>query len=201
MFGMSTSTQIIEPTDALLVVDPQNDFLPGGTLAVPEGNRIFEPVNSLMPKFGYVVASRDWHPRNHAFFQANGGPWPWHCLAGTPGAEFSSLLRAEQIDEIVDKGTDPQTDGYSAFAGTDLAQRLRARGIRRVFIAGIATDYCVKSTTIDAVEAGFQAIVLTDAIAAINATPGDEQRAFDAMREHGVQFVESRALMPNAEAS
>ncbi|HEY9084845.1 MAG TPA: isochorismatase family protein, partial [Candidatus Tyrphobacter sp.] len=112
------TTYSIEPTDALLVVDPQNDFLPDGTLAVPDGNRIFEPVNRLMPMFTYVLASRDWHPRNHAYFQANGGPWPWHCLAGTPGAQFSPLLHAEQIDEVVDKGTDPHTDGYSAFAGT-----------------------------------------------------------------------------------
>ncbi len=191
---MTGSTYRIEPTDALIVVDPQNDFLPGGTLAVPEGNRIFEPINRLMPMFGYVVASRDWHPPEHAYFEANGGPWPWHCLAGTPGAAFSVLLNAEQIDEIVDKGTDPQTDGYSAFAGTDLAQRLRNRGVRRIFVAGLATDYCVKSTALEGVDAGFDAVVLTDAICAINAKPGDEQHAIDEMRARGVQFAESSAL-------
>lgn len=184
----------IEPSDALIVVDPQNDFLPGGSLAVPDGNRIFDPINRIMPLFPYVVASRDWHPRNHAYFQANGGPWPYHCIAGTPGAEFSPLLHASDVDEVVSKGTDPQTDGYSAFAGTALADRLHSHGVRRLFVAGLATDYCVKCTTLDARDAGFDAVVLTDAIAAINVQPGDDERAFAAMREHGVGFTDSKSL-------
>ncbi len=181
----------IGPHDALIVVDPQNDFLPGGTLAVAEGNRIFEPINRLMALFPYVVATRDWHPRDHAYFQANGGPWPWHCLARTHGAQFSPLLHSEQIDDVISKGTDPKTDGYSAFAATDLAEKLRQHGIRRVFVTGLATDYCVKATTIDARDAGFDAVVLTDAIAAIDATPGDELRALDEMRASGAQLMKS----------
>jgi nicotinamidase/pyrazinamidase len=184
----------IVPTDALVVVDPQNDFLPGGSLAVPDGNRIFEPVNRVMPLFPYVLASRDWHPRNHSYFQAQGGPWPFHCIAGTPGAQFSPLLHADDVDEVVSTGTDPRTDGYSAFAGTALAERLHAHGVRRIFIAGIATDYCVKNTTLDARDAGFDAVVITDAIAAINVEPGDEERAFDAMRARGVGFTDSHSL-------
>ena len=184
----------VEPNDALIVVDPQNDFLPGGSLAVAEGNRIFEPINRLMPIFRYVVASRDWHPRDHAFFQAYGGPWPFHCLAGTRGAEFSPLLNANDVDEIVSKGTDRKTDGYSAFAGTALADRLHAHGVRRIFIAGIATDYCVKRTALDARDAGFDVVVVSDAVAGIDATPGDQERAIAEMREQGVTFADSHAI-------
>lgn len=188
----------VEPTDVLLVVDPQNDFLPGGSLAVPNGNRIFEPINRLMPLFPLVVASRDWHPRNHSYFQVYGGPWPYHCIAGTPGAQFSPLLNAAEIDEVVSKGTDPATDGYSAFAGTALAERLHAHGVRRIFIAGIATDYCVKNTTLDARDAGFDAVVVSDAVAAIGLAPGDEDRAIQAMRARGVRFVDSHDFEPAA---
>ncbi len=184
----------ISASDALIVVDPQNDFLPGGSLAVPGGNRIFEPINRIMPLFSYVVATRDWHPRNHAYFQANGGPWPWHCLARTHGAQFSPLLHDEQIDDVISKGTDPKTDGYSGFAATDLAEKLRNHGIRRVFVTGLATDYCVRATALDARDAGFEVVVLDDAIAGIDVTPGDVRRALDEMRARGVQFAESKEL-------
>lgn len=186
----------IQPSDALIVVDPQNDFLPQGSLAVPDGNRIFEPVNRMMPLFGYVVATRDWHPRDHAYFQANGGPWPWHCLARTSGAQFSPLLHDEQIDDVISKGTDPNTDGYSGFAATDLAEKLRKHGVARVFITGLATDYCVRATALDAREAGFEVVVLEDAIAGINAKPGDAQRALDEMRARGVRIAQSREVTP-----
>jgi nicotinamidase/pyrazinamidase len=184
----------IESSDALIVVDPQNDFLPGGTLAVADGNRIFEPINRIMPLFSYVVATRDWHPRNHAYFQANGGPWPWHCLARTNGAQFSPRLAGEQIDDVISKGTDPKTDGYSGFAATDLAEKLRDRGITRVFVGGLATDYCVRATALDALDAGFRVVVLTDAIAAIDAKPGDEQRALEEMRARGAELADSAQL-------
>ncbi len=184
----------IEPTDALVVVDPQNDFLPGGPLAVAQGLRIFEPINRIAPHFVHVVASRDWHPIDHAYFEANGGPWPYHCLANTPGAAFSDLLHLEHIDAIVNKGTDPRTDGYSAFAGTKLEEALRALGITRIFIAGLATDYCVKMTSIEAAVHGFEAIVLTDAIAAVNVEPDDESDALEAMRLCGVRFATTRDL-------
>ncbi len=184
----------IEPTDALVVVDPQNDFLPGGPLAVAQGMRIFEPINRIAPHFAHVFASRDWHPSDHAYFAANGGPWPYHCLAKTPGAAFSDQLHLEHIDAIVDKGTDPRTDGYSAFAGTKLEEALRKLGITRIFIAGLATDYCVKMTSIYAAANGFEAIVLTDAIAAVNVEPGDEADALEAMRACGVRFATSHEL-------
>lgn len=181
----------ITSSDALVVVDPQNDFLPGGTLGVPEGNRIFDPINRLMPHFSYVVATRDWHPRNHAYFQANGGPWPWHCLARTNGAQFSERLDKAQIDDVISKGTDPNTDGYSGFAATDLAEKLRNHGITRIFIGGLATDYCVRATALDALRAGFRVVVLTDAIAAIEARPGDELHALDQIRSSGAELADS----------
>ena len=184
----------IEKTDALVVVDPQNDFLPGGSLAVAEGNRIFDPINRIMPLFEHVLATRDWHPEDHAYFEVNGGIWPFHCLANTPGAEFSPLLAAERIELVMSKGTDPDTDGYSAFAGTDFAEQLRVRGIKRLFISGLATDYCVKMTSIEAKKNGFEPFVITDAIAAVNVSPGDEAKALAEMQGHGVTLIASRDL-------
>lgn len=184
----------IEPSDALIVVDPQNDFLPGGSLAVADGNRIFEPINRIMPHFTFVFATRDWHPPEHQHFAAYGGPWPYHCLQGTPGAEFSEQLAREHIDEVISKGQDPTTHGYSGFEGTDLAKRLNELSIKRVFVCGLATDYCVRATAVEAALNGFQVVVLTDAIAAVNVDPGDEERALDAMRAHGVVLATSADL-------
>ncbi len=179
----------VDSTDALIVVDPQNDFLPGGSLAVSEGNRIFDPINRLLPKFALRIATRDWHPKDHAYFQERGGPWPYHCLAGTAGAEFSPALAREYLDLVVSKGTDPQTDGYSGFAGTNLAEVLHDRGVRRVFVCGLATDYCVKATALEARAHGFETFVVTDAIAAVNLAPSDEERAHAQLREGGVRAV------------
>jgi nicotinamidase/pyrazinamidase len=184
----------IGPNDALIVVDPQNDFLPGGSLPVAQGFRIFDPINGVMPQFRHVFATRDWHPHHHKYFKAHGGPWPFHCLADSPGAAFSDRLHAHHLHEIVSKGTDPHTDGYSGFAGTDLAQQLRDRGVERVFVCGLATDYCVKATAIEAIENGFEAVVLTDAIAAVNAQPGDEEAALQEMRGRGVQLATTADL-------
>ena len=184
----------LSDADALIVVDVQNDFLPGGSLAVAEGNRVLAPLNRLMPQFRRVYATRDWHPRDHAYFQAQGGPWPYHCIQGTPGAEFSKKLDAQHVDEVISKGTDPQTDGYSGFAGTDLAERLRRDGIRRVFVAGLATDYCVKATAIEAKQAGFDVVVLSDAIAAVNLKPGDEENALREMERAGVRLASSAEI-------
>lgn len=184
----------IGPHDALIVVDPQNDFLPGGSLAVADGFRIFDPINGVMPQFGYVLATRDWHPPDHAYFMAKGGPWPLHCLADTEGAAFSKRFHAQHVHEIVSKGTDPATDGYSGFAGTDLAERLRSRGITRVFVCGLATDYCVKATALEAVENGFAVVVLTDAIAAVNLSSGDDEAALREMQARGVSLATTRDL-------
>lgn len=181
----------IRPDDALVVVDPQNDFLPGGSLPVAEGNRIFEPVNRIAPLFAFVVATRDWHPPDHRYFADRGGPWPYHCLQDTAGAEFSAELEIAHVHEIVSKGTDPHTDGYSGFAGTELAHMLRRRDVKRVFVCGLATDYCVKATAIEALEHGFETVVLADAIAAVKLRPEDEEQALEAMRQAGAHIVTS----------
>ena len=185
----------IEPNDALLVVDVQNDFLPGGSLAVAQGRRILAPINRLMPRFPFVAATRDWHPPEHRFFSRHGGPWPDHCLQRTRGAEFDAELEREHVDAIVSKGVDPQTDGYSGFAGTGLEDDLRGRGIRRVFVCGLATDYCVKATALDAKRHGFETFVIGDAIAAVNLEPGDEERALGELRAAGIPVIESDELL------
>ena len=184
----------IDEHDALIVVDPQNDFCPGGSLAVPHGNEIFPTINRTMPRFHHVLATQDWHPREHRYFQAYGGPWPYHCLQNTVGAEFHPSLDASRVQEVVQKGMDPGLDGYSGFAGTDLAQRLHSRGVRRVFVAGLATDYCVKATAIEAVANGFEAYVLTDAIRPVEVEPGDGERALTAMTDAGARLITSEVL-------
>src|ERR1700680_4817655 len=141
---------ILSDRDALIVVDVQNDFLPGGALPVAEGGRVHAPLNALMPMFSRRYATRDWHPRNHRGFIAHGGRWPFHCVQGTIGAELSPRLLTQYIDEVVPKGIDPDTEGYSAFDGTDLEARLREAEVKRVFVAGLATDYCVKATALEA---------------------------------------------------
>jgi nicotinamidase/pyrazinamidase len=184
----------INDDDALIVVDVQNDFLPGGALPVSEGNRIFEPLNRVMPLFKRVYATRDWHPPDHSGFQQHGGPWPFHCLQNTAGAQFSPKLKVEHVDTIFSKGVDPKTEGYSGFDGTDLAEQLKKDGVRRVFVAGLATDYCVRATAIEAKQLGFDVVVLTDAIAAVNVKPEDEQKALDDMRSAGDEFATTAEL-------
>jgi nicotinamidase/pyrazinamidase len=179
----------LEPTDALVVVDPQNDFMPGGALAVDDGLRVFPPINRIAPHFAHVFATRDWHPKNHNSFAAQGGPWPVHCVAGSPGAQFHPMLAVDHIDHIVDTGVTPEAPGYSGFEGTDLAERLRGVGAKRLFICGVATDYCVKETVLSALRRGFQTFFLTDAIAAVDAAPGDGEDAIDEMLRHGAKGI------------
>lgn len=188
----------IRPADALIVVDVQNDFLPGGALGVPHGDAVIEPIDRVMPKFPYVVGTRDWHPAEHPHFQDYGGPWPYHCLQNTPGAAFAAGLNADEFDEVVDKGTDPASHGYDAFEANDLARRLQARGTRRVFVCGLATDYCVRATALASADAGFETIVLLDAIAAVDAAPGDGARAIEEMRERGIRFSTTAELQAAA---
>ncbi len=180
--------------DALVIVDAQNDFLPGGSLAVADGFRIFDPINRISPHFANVFATRDWHPEEHEFFQSKGGPWPFHCLAGTKGAEFSDRLNTQHIHEVVSKGMDPNTDGYSGFADTDLERQLHERGVTRVFVCGLATDYCVKATAVEARDRGFDVVVLTDAIAAVNAQPGDAAAALHEMEARGAILTTTSGL-------
>jgi len=188
----------IEPDDALIVVDVQHDFLPGGALAVAEGERIFAPINALAPRFRRVYATRDWHPADHASYAQYGGPWPVHCVAGTHGAAFDPRLTMENVDVIVDKGTDRETDGYSGFAATTLADDLRANAVKRVFVCGLATDYCVKATALDARAAGFATVVIADASAAVKINPADEERALQEVRASGATVVESSEILGDA---
>jgi nicotinamidase/pyrazinamidase len=195
------ATYAIRPDDALVVVDVQHDFLPGGALGVAEGERIFDPIDELAPRFARVYATRDWHPENHSSYEQYGGPWPVHCVAGTHGAAFDARLSLDDVDVVIDKGTDRDTDGYSGFAATTLDRDLREHGVRRVFVCGLATDYCVKATALDAKAAGFDVVVLEDASAAVNVTPGDEQRALDALRAAGVAVAASADVTGSAAAA
>jgi nicotinamidase/pyrazinamidase len=179
----------IAPDDALVIVDVQHDFLPGGALAVATGERIFAPINALAPRFPRVYATRDWHPADHSSYTQHGGPWPVHCVAETHGAAFDPRLQLDNVDVIIDKGTARETDGYSGFAATTLANDLRAHGVKRVFVCGLATDYCVKHTALDAQAAGFETIVIADASAAVNITPDDEAHALDEVQASGVHVV------------
>ena len=170
--------------DALVIVDFQNDFTPGGALAVESGDAIADRVNELAASgdFDLVVATRDWHPPDHGSFAAQGGPWPIHCVQETEGAQLHPSLDAEQVDLIVDKGQDAATEGYSGFEGTGLEGLLRERGVRSVAICGLATDYCVKNTAIDAERDGFQVRVDTSAVRGVDVNPGDSERALEEVR-------------------
>jgi nicotinamidase/pyrazinamidase len=177
--------------DALLVVDVQIDFLPGGSLAVPRGDEVIAPLNAYGARFAAaglpVFATCDWHPDDHCSFEAQGGPWPPHCVAGTPGAAFAHALNLPRGVEVVCKGTAQTPDAYSGFAGTHLAARLRKAGVRRVFVGGLATDYCVLNTMLDALGEGFAGILLEDAVRAVELRPGDGKAAIARMLEAGAQ--------------
>lgn len=184
--------------DALLLVDVQRDFLPGGALAVPEGTRVVAPLNRCADLFARrgspIFASRDWHPPTHCSFKQQGGPWPPHCVADTPGARFADDLRLPVSTRIVSKATTPERDSYSAFGGTDLEQQLRVLGATRLFVGGLATDYCVLQSVLDARAAGFEVVVLRDAIAAVDVQPGDGERAIANMKEAGATFADAAEL-------
>ena len=187
-----------ERGDALIVVDVQNDFLPGGALAVPRGDEVIEPVNRLLRRLARlhlpIFATRDWHPPTHCSFREQGGPWPPHCIAGTHGAEFPVALKLPADAQVISKATRPEADTYSDFDGTDLAQRLHDAGCRRVFVAGVATEYCVRATVLDARAAGFEVVVLEDAVRALEVHVGDEARALGEMRAAGARIARSNEL-------
>jgi nicotinamidase/pyrazinamidase len=174
-------------TEALVIVDFQNDFTPGGTLAVPEGDEIASRVNELAadPRFELVIATRDWHPGDHGSFQEQGGIWPIHCVQGSEGAELHPALDVSQVDVVLDKGQDPGTDGYSGFDGTQLEQLLRERGVDKLTVVGLATDYCVKHTGLDARAAGFDVVVDRAGVRGVEVEPGDSERALDELRQAG----------------
>ncbi len=194
------NTQPLKRGDALLLVDVQRDFLPGGSLAVPEGDAVVPTLNRLARRFAElglpVIASRDWHPPNHCSFEARGGPWPPHCVAGTPGADFDAALELPEDARIVDKATTPDAEAYSAFQGTNLADWLSEQGVRRLFIGGVATDYCVLDTATDARNSGYEVVVLTDAIRAIDADDG--ATALEKLQAKGATLADSGAVLAKA---
>ncbi|MBV5349673.1 isochorismatase family protein [bacterium] len=180
----------LNPKDALIVVDVQVDFLPGGALAVANGEQVIRPLNCYIDLFSQrglpVFFTRDWHCRNHCSFKENGGQWPLHCESDTPGALFASeLLLPTDNRYIISKGVQPEVDAYSGFQGTSLLGLLREKGITRVFIGGIATEYCVKATVLDALKLGFVTALLTDAIRGIDANSADQEMAVGQMLEGG----------------
>jgi nicotinamidase/pyrazinamidase len=182
------------PKDALIIVDVQNDFCPGGALAVTGGNEIMAPLNRLIAGFKAaglpVIATRDWHPERTSHFSTDGGTWPPHCIQGTPGAAFHPALALDPEILIVSKGMEANVDSYSGFeavdnGGTRLADLLRGLGVERLVVGGLATDYCVKQTVLDGLRDGFSVVVLEDVIRGVDVTPGDARRALDAMKEAG----------------
>ncbi|NPA43741.1 MAG: nicotinamidase [Chlorobi bacterium] len=177
---------------ALFIVDVQNDFLPGGALAVPRGDEVIEPVNRLISSFDTVLASKDWHPPRTLHFDQ----WPVHCVRGTEGAAFPPGLNISRIQKIFLKGTGYADDGYSAFEATneDLESYLRIRGIDRLVVTGLATDYCVKATAIAAARKGFEVYVVKEAVRAVNLQPDDEQKAFEEMQAAGVRIISENQI-------
>lgn len=177
---------------ALLIVDVQNDFCPGGALAVKDGDKVVPPINGIVDKFDLVISSQDWHPEKTVHFEK----WPEHCVAGTKGAEFHPDLDIDKIDLKLLKGTDNKDDGYSAFEATNrsLTGFLQENNIEQLYVCGLATDYCVKASAIDAVTQGFHTYVITDAIAAVNVQPGDDEKALSEMYAKGCLLIESREI-------
>jgi len=180
--------------DALLIVDFQNDFVPGGALPVAGGDEIAGPLNRLLDRFDLVIATRDWHPPNHSSFVT---AWPVHCVQGTPGAELHESLDRDGVDLVVDKGQDPASEGYSAFQDTGLADLLRARGVDRLYVGGLATDYCVKQSVLDARRDGFEVVVIEDAIRGVDVAAGDSARALEEMRAAGAAIVRAEDVAPS----
>lgn len=176
---------------ALLIVDVQNDFCPGGALAVPEGDEVVPVLNRYIERLGApVFASRDWHPTETRHFRERGGPWPPHCVRETAGAAFHPRLKLPADAVVVTKGTDPTDDGYSAFEGVDrsgvpLGVALGEKGVQKLFVGGLATEYCVRASVLDALKQGFDVVLLTDAIRGIDVKPGDTARALAEMRDAG----------------
>jgi len=201
---------------ALIVVDVQNDFCPGGPLAVAEGDRVVPVINALMPRFDLIVATQDWHPVEHGSFAANHPGhepgqvidldgleqflWPVHCVQGTPGAELHPDLNRAGITRVFRKGTDPNVDSYSGFfdngrrKATGLADYLKAQVVTSVCICGLATDYCVKATALDALTLGFATCLVEDACRGVDLSPGDVDRAIRQMADAGVRVVKSGGL-------
>ena len=200
---------------ALILVDIQNDFMPTGALPVPNGHEVVPVANRLIPKFDLVVATQDWHPETHGSFAKHHGKqpgemielhglpqvlWPHHCVQGTKGAEFVDTLDTSRIDAVFQKGTDPKIDSYSGFhdnghrKSTGLADYLRGKGVDEVYVLGVATDYCVRFTALDAVREGFKTTLVEDGCRGVNLQPDDSAKAIEEMRSAGVRVVRSEEV-------
>lgn len=176
---------------ALLIVDVQNDFCPGGELGAPGNDEVVPVINKIQDQFDVVVASKDWHPENSVHFEK----WPVHCVANTKGAEFHPDLKTGKIGNIFLKGTGNKDDGYSAFEATsdNLTRYLKDKGVDELYVAGLTTDYCVKNTVLDAVKE-FSTTVIEDGIRAVNVNPGDGEKAINEMKQAGAKFIDSGKL-------
>jgi len=185
----------IRPTDALIIVDVQRDFCRGGALAVEGGDDIVPVISAIAPRFAHVVMTRDWHPAGHCSFgdppQFVDGSWPAHCVQGSPGAQFHAGLVRPPSAIVVDKGADAAREAYSGLEGADLVGLLRGRGVERLFVCGLATDYCVRATALDGLRHGFEVVLLEDAVRGVDLPPGTAGQAVDAMRTAGAEVVQS----------
>ena len=191
---------------ALILVDIQNDFCPGGALAVNEGDQIVPAVNLLIPEFPLVISTQDWHPPNHISFKEQGGPWPPHCVQGTRGAELHSDLKTDTIAHYFRKASSPDKDDYSEFAGKDdrgrsLDEVLRSHGVKKLYAVGLATDYCVLETVIDGLRHGYEVYAVTDAMRAVNVNPADGAEALQKMAGSGAHLVTSDEVLNLAGSS
>jgi nicotinamidase/pyrazinamidase len=189
--------------DALIIVDVQNDFCPGGALAVSEGDKVIPVLNRWIQKFAQadlpVFATRDWHPQNTRHFKTNGGQWPPHCIQGSPGAQFHPRLALPKDAVIISAGMEPDEEGYSGFEGRDnsgkvLADLLREKNVERLFVGGLATDYCVKHTVLDGLKEGFKVVFLEDASRGVNLAPDDSKHAIEEMLRAGAEKGDDQAL-------
>ena len=195
--NLSTTPEVpglrLDNGDALLLVDVQNDFLPGGSLAVPCGDEVITALKRYIEIFQRqslpIYATRDWHPSDHCSFVAQGGVWPPHCIAGSGGAEFAAQLELPAATLVISKADGREADAYSGFAGTDLARRLHADKAGRLFVGGLATDYCVLNTVRDALARGFKVMLLLDAIRAVDLKPDDGRRAIEEMVGCGARAI------------
>lgn len=192
-----TPTHFADQGDALIIVDVQNDFLPGGALAVPQGDAIIAPLNQVIEVFHHrglpIYATRDWHPENHCSFTAQGGPWPPHCVAESEGAQFPASLGLPAFAKLIAKASKADKDAYSGFDGTPLDFQLKMYGVKHVMIGGLATDFCVLNTVRDAVKLGYQVTLITDAVRAIDPATGD--KALAEMRALGVMERPSKDIV------
>jgi len=181
----------IEKGDALIVIDVQRDFCRGGSLPVPDGDAVVPVLNQYIRIFketgAPIFATRDWHPSNHISFKGRGGMWPQHCVQNSQGAEFHPHLNLPAKTAIISKASDPNKEGYSGFDGTELRNKLQRLGITRLFVGGLATDYCVKNTVLDAIKLGFETVLLVDAVRGVDMKPGDSERSIDEMVKAGAK--------------